>query len=85
MSQFLEKIAQAKALGNDWVETTPQIIKLLQPRGLGTVHGRPVRHFSYQGILVCEQGQLESVQDEMNRSLNDEKHGSNEAKVISGA
>ena len=82
MSEFLKKIAIAQSTGERWVETTPDLIKLLQPRGLGTLDGKPVEHFAYHGILVCAYGKSEAIEARMNESLNDKKHGPNEGKVL---
>ena len=89
MSIFQEKIAIAQAAlaekeGDGWVETTPEIIKILKPRGLGEHNGSPVKHFSYHGILVCEYGQKEKLLAEFDEPLNNRKHGTMEATVISG-
>lgn len=84
MSHFLAKVASAQANEEKWVETSSDIIKLLRPRGLGSVHGIPCEHFAYKGVLVCEYGKSEALEEKFNGSLNVIKHGVSEAKVVSG-
>ena len=84
MSIFQEKIAIAQANGDRWVETTPEIIRTIRPRGLGEHNGLPVEHFCYHGILVCEKGKSQAIEAKMNEPLNNKMHGSMEARVISG-
>lgn len=88
MSIFQEKVALAKDLkaegGDGWVETTPEIIAILKPRGLGVHNGAPVEHFCYHGVIVCAKGKKESIQAKMDEPLNNKMHGSLEAKVVSG-
>ena len=87
MSVFQEKVALAvdmKAEGGDgWVETTPEIIAVLKPRGLGMHNGAAVEHFCYHGVIVCEKGKKESIQEKMDEPMNNRLHGKNEARVVS--
>jgi hypothetical protein len=84
MSEFQEKVAIAQAQGDKWVETSPEIMKILRPRGLGVVHGIPVEHFCYHGVLVCEFGKSEEIEDKMNEPMTNKLHGKNEARIVSG-
>jgi hypothetical protein len=79
MSVFQELIAVAKANGQEWVETTPEIIKILQPRGMG-----PVNYFIYHGVKVCEIGKREEITDELSTPMGKKIHGESESTVISG-
>ncbi len=74
---FLDKISQALLSQEEWIETSPEIIRHYNRNGLNGA-----KYFIYQGIRVCEAGQLEAVQDELNRSMNDRAHGNSEAKVL---
>ena len=80
MSDFIEKHAAAKALGEMWVETTPEIIALLQPRGLGGA-----KFFCYQGVKVCAFGDKEGILADEEKTVHDRLHPYSQVKVISGA
>lgn len=84
MSEFQELIAVAKAEQSEWVETTAEIIKILQPRGLGKNHGIENKFFIYSGIKVCEYGKIDEIESECNEPMNNRLHGTAEARVVSG-
>lgn len=69
----MAKISHAKAQGDDWVETSPEVIAHYNPRGLGGA-----RHFCFQGVLVCEHGQSEAIQKDMDTPLALKLHGPQE-------
>ena len=52
----MDKIAFAKNNGDEWIETTPEIIKHYNREGLGGAE-----YFIYSGVKVCEKGKLESI------------------------
>lgn len=79
LSTFLAKVDQAKLEGLEWVETTPEIIRYYNRKGLNGA-----KFFIFQGIKVCEQGQSEAIDEEMNTPLSEKLHGKGEARVVSG-
>lgn len=80
MSDFIEKHARALAAGEMWVETTPEIIKLLQPNGLNGA-----KYFCYKGVKVCEFGKIDEIEDEESKTIHDRLHPDSKTTVISGA
>lgn len=70
---FLDKIHQAKMAGDEWVETTPEIIQFYNRKGLNGA-----KFFIYDGIKVCERGKIEEIEDEMNTPLSEKLHGKGE-------
>lgn len=56
-SSFMQKISAAKSQSKDFIETTPEMIKLMQPDGLGTA-----KYFWYHGIRVFEYGTKEEIE-----------------------
>jgi hypothetical protein len=75
----MSKIATAKAIGQEWVETTPEIIATLQPKGLGGA-----KYFIYNGVKVCEMGKIDEIETECNTPLHERIHPTEHMKVISG-
>lgn len=73
LSEFLAKVAAAKAEGTEWVETSPEVIAHFNPRGLGGA-----KHFCFQGVLVCAHGQSEAIQKDMDTPLSVKLHGPDE-------
>jgi hypothetical protein len=74
VSIFESKIAHAKRQSggtNDhvWVETSKAIIDFYNPHGLGKTP-----FFSYNGVFVCEKGNLEACHAFLDRDLNQELH-----------
>ena len=61
---FLDQISQAQMNNKEWVETTEDIIRHYNRKGLG---GK--KYFIFQGIKVCAQGQREGIEREMNTQL----------------
>jgi hypothetical protein len=76
VTEFMASIAAAKAVGEDWVETSADVIQRMMPQGLGGA-----KFFIYQGIKVCEYGQKEAVEADMDRPVGERLHGSGEGKV----
>jgi hypothetical protein len=79
MHEFMSKIATAKAVGDEWVETTPEIIKTIQPRGLGGA-----KFFCYQGVKVCEIGKIEEIEHECSIPQHIRMHPDENIRIISG-
>lgn len=79
LTEFQNKIDQATLNGDEWVETTPAIIKYFNRNGLGRSE-----YFIYKGIKVCVNGQSERIQNNMNKQLGQVIYGDQEAKVNQG-
>lgn len=77
VSLFLDKVAVAQANGEEWVETTPEIIKHYNRNGL-----KGSKFFIFQGIKVCEYGQSEKIEDENNTQLDVKLFGAKEGTVV---
>jgi hypothetical protein len=84
VSEFLSAIACAKSDGQEWVETSPEIIQHFNKRGMGTnpLTGKQNSYFVYDGIKVCETGKLKEVEEEMNLQTNVRLHGKEEGTII---
>lgn len=76
LNTFFTKISKATLDGEEWVETSPQIIDYYNKRGLGKAE-----YFIYQGIKVCEYGKSERLDKEMGRQLGEILYGKDEGKV----
>ena len=73
LSEFIAKIANAKHLGNEWVETSKEIVDYYNPKGLNGA-----KYFIYDGIKVTEHGKSEEIEEENNQSIGQKIHGSEE-------
>jgi len=80
VNAFLNKIAAAQGAGEEWVETTPEIIAHFNKRGMGInpLTGKPNRHFVFNGIKVCPYGEQEQIETEMSEQLSIRLHGKDE-------
>ena len=65
LSTFKDKIDLAIMQSEEWVETTPEIIKYFNPAGLNGS-----KFFIYKGIKVCPMGESDKIDDEINQDLN---------------
>lgn len=74
----MDKISCAQLSGDEWVETSPEIIKHYNRNGLNGA-----KYFIYQGIKVCETGKLEEVIKETTMTMGQKVFGPGEA-VIQG-
>lgn len=77
LTEFQSNIDAAKMNGDEWVETTPEIIKYYNRNGLG----KHAKYFIFHNIKVCERGQLQAIQSEMDRQLGKINFGDDEATV----
>ena len=78
ISQFMDRIAVAKATGDEWIETTPEIVHHYNRAGLGGAE-----FFIYSGIKVCEHGKLEGILAKESTQIGQTLHGSKEG-IIEG-
>ena len=85
LSKFQFRIDQAKMNGDEWVETSPAIMKYFNRGGLGTYKDRgqevPREYFIYQGIKVCGEGAMEGLIAKEGKQLGKVVHGDDEATV----
>ena len=83
LSVFLGNIAVAQQMGEEWVETTPEIIQHFNPKGMGInpLTEKPNRFFIYHGIKVCPKGERESIENEMDQPLSQRIHGEKEGVI----
>jgi hypothetical protein len=77
LSEFKAKLDHAKMNGDEWVETTRQIIDYYNrrspvPQGWFYVH---------EGIRVCEQGHREKILEKENEQMDKRLHGVQEATL----
>ena len=79
MSDLIQKVAEAKAAGEEWVETSPENIRLLQPKGL---NGK--KYFCWQGIKICEPGKIDEIEAEESQTAHDRMHPESKTVVLSG-
>lgn len=63
--------------GAEWVETSPEIVKYYNPRGLGRS-----KHFIFQGIHVCATGDLDAAQKIIDQDLSETIFGPSEGKRV---
>lgn len=78
ISMFEGKIAHAKHNGDEWIETSPEVISYFNRKGLGGNE-----YFMYKDIKVCEYGKRDKIIDRENISMDQRLHGSSEG-VIEG-
>lgn len=93
MSDLIQKVAEAKAKGEMWIETSAENIQLLQPHGMGKDRsGRPNRFFCWQGVKICERGAnpgqtVQEIEEDQSKTMHDRLHpeASKGIVVLSGA
>lgn len=66
----MDKIARAKAHGDDHVEVSKDVIDFYNKGGLGGAE-----FFYYQGIMVCEPGKYEKIKARHNLQIGQILHG----------
>jgi hypothetical protein len=70
LSEFQSKIDIATIEGEEWVETSPEIISHYVRSGLGKSG-----YFIFKNIKVCEYGKCEALKSDMSRQVGDIVHG----------
>lgn len=78
ISQFDLKVRQAQVSGEKWVETTKEIMLLLNR---GKLNDKLYFTYSVPGVIVCENGKRAEAEAVMNRDLNKAAHGEGEGVV----
>lgn len=76
---FKDLVSQAKLDGEEWVETTAEIIKHFNPQGL-----KGGKYFIYDGVKVCEMGTQEAAQAYNDRDLQRDIFGPKEGINLVG-
>jgi len=72
----MDQIAQAKINGDEWVETTAEIIHHYNRKGLNGA-----KFFIYDGIKVCERGKMDEIQKDMDMQMGHKVFGTSEGIV----
>lgn len=72
---FMDKIETAILNGDEWVETSPELIAHYNRKGLG-----PNEYFIFKNIKVCAYGKSEECQNKMDADLHRLMHGAQEAR-----
>lgn len=76
LNEFFGKIHRATINGEQWVETSDEIIRHYNKNGLGKAG-----YFHFQNIMVCPYGQKEKLIQGLSRQLGEIIYGASEAKV----
>lgn len=77
---FEVRVEAARKTGTEWLETNPQLLRDLNPGGMGVnpSTGRENEYFCYKGIKVCATGQSDRISAELDYPLNKRLHGTQE-------
>lgn len=68
------KMAAAEDDSQPWVETTPEVIKYYNRKGLGGAE-----YYMHEGVRVCEYGKKEAILAREKESMDQRLHGDKEA------
>lgn len=79
INSFFDKIHRATIEGQEWVETTKEIIDHYNKQGLGRSE-----YFIFQGIKVTEYGKSERIQKELSKQLGQVLYGDSEGITNQG-
>lgn len=79
MSEFLSKVAVAQASGEEWVETSPEIINYINRKGLG---GSEYFTYGNPGVKVCEYGKSEAIEKKESEQIGHRTFGKEEGTVL---
>lgn len=83
LNMFLNKISCAQQEESEYIETTPEIIKSYNRKGLGKdAEGRDIEHFMFQGIKVYPYGKREEIEERINEPLSNRMHGKGEGRRL---
>lgn len=74
--QFEVRVSIAQGQGVESLETTPEIIKHFNPRGLGTQE-----YFIYKNVKVFPYGKTDEILDHENEQLGKRLHGTSEGTL----
>lgn len=77
LGEFEGIVAHALHEGEEWVETTPEIVKYFNRNGL-----KGADYFIYKGIKVCEYGKREAIVDHENEQMDYRLHGKGEGVIV---
>jgi len=76
VSDFLDTIALAQSMHQEWVEVPAEVIAHYNRKGMNGS-----KYFIFQGIKVCEQGKLEEIQFEEAKQSGQVVFGPNEGTI----
>lgn len=76
LSQFKAKLDYAKMEGDEWVETTPEIINYFNRNGLGDAG-----YYIHEGIKVCLIGTRDKIIEKESQQMDRRLHGETEGVV----
>jgi len=76
VTQFLTRIAVCQAEGHESIETTPEVIKHFNPKGLGTAD-----YFIYKGVKVFPHGRTDEILSDESVQMGQRLHGTGEGKL----
>ena len=79
INSFFDKIHKATIEGQEWVETTDEILNHYNKGGLGKSG-----YFIFQNIKVCGYGKSADIQKQEARQLGEILYGESEGKVLQG-
>ncbi len=84
VSEFMDSIAIAKTNGDEWVETSPEIIRHYNRKGMGInpLTGKQNEFFLFDGIKVCPIGRIHAIEEEMDKQMNIRMHGEKEGIIL---
>lgn len=77
VSQFLDKVAVAKAEGLESIEASPEIIAHYNRTGLNGA-----KYFCFGGLKVYPRGQTEEIEAEANKEIGKILHGEKEGTLL---
>jgi hypothetical protein len=79
LNMFYDKIHRATIEKEEWIETSAEIMKHFNRNGLGKA-----KYFIFQNVKVCEFGQSEKIQEELDVQLGQSLYGNKEGVVNLG-
>lgn len=79
LHEFRDKVSAAQMSGDQWVETSADVIKYFHPRGLGQA-----KYFWYgsPGVRVCLFGDRQEIEERESKDLMEILHGPGEGKMV---
>lgn len=76
LATFEARISEAQMAGDEWIETTDEILKFFNRKGMNGA-----KYFVYKGIKVCLKGEREEIEKECDEPLSRKLFGSSEGTV----
>ena len=76
LSEFQAKVDHALMQGQEWVETSDEIIKYYNPKGLNGAE-----YFIFKGVKVAPYEQSASIQERLDQPMAERLHGDGQGKL----